>query len=230
MDSLLAASGFPQGDSYQIRTLLCRNLWVPALPEGYDCTLEHRIGDHDDYLSTTLKDKAPSHLAQSLFGALQGAGAVYYSDPAHGDFFNLKNVRLSDRELHFDDYSNYRLPAKPNVTVTGAPAQNILDSLDAAGIDDSDGSLLLMCSAFDGKPTCSYQLHKKAFPALNPELSEKLWSAFKAAAVASGLTVPWGSLDKMTIFNAYNFSYDGKKLGMVFVADDAFPPKPLPRL
>jgi hypothetical protein len=226
---------------YEISTLYCS--WSP--PGLYwrgstdnKCNLQYRIGRDDKFTELNMKDIDGVNLAENLYKALFAAGArdpkgsPVWRGPVRYNFnIELRNVRGSLSELHFDNYTYYSLSTPPNVTAQGDLVQQFLKIFDSIKIDDEDVLSLLICSTVDTElPECSYQFYQQIYPKplipLNAELALKLWNSIKAMAKASGFEASTGvSLDEMNLLNASDFSYDNGTLGMhLFIDFFAVPP------
>ena len=221
--AVYTSQGLAPAATYDVPSLSCQLLTVPFEPETYSCGLDVVTAD-GARKTLQVQDDQHSSLAQTLFGALQNAGASYLNDP-HYFRTTLANLKVTDDAVRFDDKSKYVAPPVPNVRVTGETAGQLLDAIGALGLDDSDRTLFLICSDW-GAVECSYQLHNRPGQKLSGDQATALWNAIKGAATVAGFKPYRGTVDDLTIVNVSALSYDGTTLGFVLVGDDSTPPPP----
>ena len=225
LDAIFTAQGLASAASYDVPSLSCQLLTVPFAPQTYSCNLTVVTTDGATKTLQVQDDGQTKTQAQTLFSALNDAGATYLDDP-HYFRTTLEDLRVSSEQVSFDDKSKWQAPPSPNVRVTGDVAGQLLAALGQLDLDDSDRTLFVICANYSETPDCSYQIHNRPGPKLDAATSAALWTAFKDAATAVGFKPYGGTVAQMTIINAGNFSYDGTTLGFVLVGDDSTPPPP----
>jgi hypothetical protein len=224
------------GDSYEARTLDCTMVHLPGSSPTFECAIDYRAGS-GDYTTVTLAP--PSDAARLLLAAFVNAGAHPLNDPAHGGFLKAANVTLARDAVTFDDRSQYFPPPAPNASVTGDPAQAVLDAMVGAGIrdDQETGDLFIVCSTIQGAPSCGYDFIQPDYfgtsigggpvPASS---AAPLWTALVSAATAAGIQpIDDGSGNPVNVVNARAFSFDGTTLRANLLTSTAVPPPPPPR-
>jgi hypothetical protein len=214
-------------ETISIAALDCQETTVPFGPKpSWNCKFEAQTNSLNASVDATDPPGTEADVA-ALVNALvgmDGAGADLLDDP-HYFRVDLTNLSATATSLSFDDNTLVPAPPVENVKVTGDQAQAIRDAFDAAGVDDATG-LLLICSDFSGNaPTCSYNSPTKR-ASVDSEQSRNLWNVVKDVARAAGYTPERGTLDTLTIFNAYNFTDDGTTVAFGLTGDDAQPPPP----
>jgi hypothetical protein len=214
-----------EGESYDVRRLDCRHRWAIEVDYGYQCSFDYRTGT-GDYASVVVDT---STMAESLFDALSNAGATPFLDPSHGKFERLTNATISREASAFDDRSHYFPPPDPNISVTGDLAHAVLDALTAAEVRDQDGTVFVVCNAFDGAPKCGYWfVLRDGFGTtvgqteVNADTSALLWTSMLNVAAATGVQSVGGG--PPLSFNARSLSFDGTTLRLLLTTSSIIPP------
>jgi hypothetical protein len=242
LEAALSAHAPPiaTGHAYAASRLGCRSIDTPSA-QGWACTFDVRV---DTGAAVDVTVDAPE-ICERLYDALSAGGAKQCVDP-HGQFVNVEDLTLTADSAEYDDASNYKTYAEPDVVVQGADAERIVKAFAAAGIDDCADTekVFLICSTFSGAPSCGYQrlgLEQVGASTLQPicgpgsggasrggdlsqAASRDLWTALIDAAKSAGYKPINGTLDDVSVINARWFGWDGAKLGFTLVADNATPP------
>jgi hypothetical protein len=231
--AVLVAQSEETSTAYEIPSLECTLLTVPNVPQVMKCQFTYLV-EGDEAFPVNVSDGAGTMLATNLYSALQEAGAKPVDDP-HFFRMTLEDLNVSADHIKAKDKSNWTPPSKPNVQVTGALAQGIIQVVKRAGIVDTDRSLKFVCGSTNEPLSCTAFSSKSVNngqpqPSLDATTTKALWKALKAAladAVRQGTFKPIsGTIDQINLINAWNFQYDGTTLGFAALADHATPPPP----
>lgn len=192
-------AALPPREAYELEALSCTQVSIPRT-SFTSCTADGaRVVD--------------SEKAEALASALRDAGAATDLSgkmPA----VRARKLRATRDALAFDDDADHLRPRAPNLHLDGRATQEAMSAMAAAGIAEDDGSLNIVCTAFDPEPACGYVLGNAAVK-IGPERSRALWNAFVRDP-------------KTTVLYASHFVYDRGELSFVGFLDAAAPPSTPP--
>lgn len=215
--------------TYEFAELDCVFLSGVVHPPTVLCTLTQRAdgGAPSSKRVGSMAPNAPeAPLAEALGETLREAGAELDILASKMPLLRLRNVRATKDRLEFDDDANLRLPPVPNATVEGSAADDILETLARAGIKEDDGSMLVICNTWDGRPSCSYRLrHGPEMPFGRTE-STALWRSLLDVAPLENQMEKIPSKQAVTVIHASHFTYDRKTLSLVLTPGTGTPPTP----
>jgi hypothetical protein len=242
LDAIFASQTPPisPGQTYSIPTLDCRSAENPS-GTSVLCTMEVAIGGGEPI--PVRMSEASSALALDLLEAFLAADLACAD--AHGLNIHIKNMSVSPEAVEYDDRTKLDVFPPPNVVVRGMAAQNVVDAVAAAGINEcgsDDGKVRFVCDTLGDGLSCSFiwwptekvgsseliQVCGAMGPSLDPNdllpvpaaASPALWQSILAAAEEAGYQPLNGTLAEATVLNADFFRWNGSSLGFRVIVDN----------